>query len=178
MNKLNKPRFAVLAGIILAAVAARLLPHPPNCTPVAALALFGGASFASKRAALLVPLAGLFLSDLVLGFYAITPVVYGSFAIIVCLGFWLRRRQNIWCIAGASIVGALLFFVLTNFGVWAFDTLYPKTWAGLADCYVAAIPFFRNTLTSDLFYSALLFGGLVLAEKRWPILAETAPAAA
>lgn len=126
----------------------------------------------------LVPLAGLFLSDLVLGFYAITPVVYGSFALIVCLGFWVRQRQTVWRIAGASVVGALLFFLLTNLGAWAMDTLYPKTWPGLADCFVAAIPFFGNTLASDLFYSALLFGGLALAEKRWPTLAETAPAAA
>jgi hypothetical protein len=178
MNALNKPRLTFLAGIILTVVAARLLPHPPNFTPVAALALFGGASFASKRAAFLLPLAGLFLSDLLLGFHTTTPIVYGSFALIVGLGFWVRSHQTIWRIAGASIMGALLFFVLTNLGVWAFETLYPKSWAGLADCFVAAIPFFRNTLTSDLFYSALLFGGLALAEKRWPILAETAAAAA
>ena len=175
---MNKIRFNVLAGIILAATIARLIPHPPNFSPVAALALFGGASFATKRAAFLVPLTALFLSDLVLGFYAITPVVYGSFALIVCLGFWLRRRPSVLRLAGASIVGALLFFALTNLGVWAFDTLYPKTWASLADCFVAAVPFFGNTLASDLFYSALLFGGLALAEKRWPALAETAPVAA
>jgi hypothetical protein len=178
MNALNKPRLTFLAGIILTVVAARLLPHPPNFTPVAALALFGGASFASKRAAFLLPLAGLFLSDLVLGFHTITPVVYGSFALIVSLGFWVRRQQTLGRIAGAGLVGATLFFLLTNLGVWVFDALYPKTWAGLADCFIAAIPFFRNTLTSDLFYSALLFGGLALAEKRWPILAETATAAA
>lgn len=172
---MNKHRFILLAGMVLVAAAARLIPHPPNFTPVAALALFGGASFAGKRAALLVPLAGLFLSDLVFGFYAITPVVYASFAAIVCLGFWLRRRQNLWRLTLASVAGALLFFALTNFGVWALGDLYPKTWAGLAGCYVAAIPFFRNTLASDLLYSALLFGGLALAEKRWPALAEPAP---
>jgi hypothetical protein len=177
-NAMNKTRFAFVAGMTLAAAASRLIPHPPNFTPVAALALFGGASLAGKRAALLMPLAGLFLSDLVLGFYAIMPVVYGSFALITCLGFWLRRRQNLWRIAGASVIGAALFFVLTNFGVWALGSLYPKTAAGLGDCYVAAVPFFGNTLASDLLYSALLFGGLALAEKRWPILAETAPAAA
>ena len=171
-------RFTVLAGMILAAAASRLIPHPPNFTPIAAMALFGGASFASKRAALLVPLTGLCLSDLVLGFYSVTPVVYGSFALIVCLGFWLRRRQTVWRIAGATVAGAVLFFVLTNFGVWALDALYPRTMTGLADCYVAATPFFRNTLLSDLLYSALLFGGLAFAEKRWPIVAEAAPAAA
>src|SRR5215472_7531509 len=92
---MNRNRFVVLAGMVLMAAFARLVPHPPNFTPVAALALFSGANFGSKRAAFLVPLAGLFLSDLVLGFYTITPVVYGSFALITGLGFWLRRRQNL-----------------------------------------------------------------------------------
>ena len=173
---MNKNRFVVLAGMILTATAARLIPHPPNFSPIAALALFGGASFASKRAAFLVPLAALFLSDLVLGFYSITPVVYGSFALITCLGFWLRKRQSVSRVAVASVMAAVLFFLVTNFGVWALDSLYPRTLPGLAECYTAAIPFFRNTLASDLFYSALLFGGLALAEKRWPALAEPDPA--
>lgn len=159
--------------MILTATIARLIPHPPNFTPIAAIALFGGASFASKRAAFLVPIAALLLSDLVLGFYAITPVVYGSFALITCLGLWLRRSQNLQRLTVAAIAGAVLFFVLTNLGVWLFDTLYAKTLAGLAECYIAAIPFFWNTLLSDLFYSALLFGGLAFAEKRWPALART-----
>src|SRR5208282_5583697 len=97
---------------------------------------------------------------------------YGSFALIVCLGFWLRRRQNVWAIGGTAIVGALLFFVLTNFGVWALGQMYPKTPAGLLDCYVAAIPFFQNTLSSNLFYAALLFGGLAIAENRFVKLRE------
>jgi hypothetical protein len=175
---MNNPRFTVLAGMILAAAASRLIPHPPNFTPIAALALFGGASFASKRAAFLVPLAGLLLSDLVLGWYALMPVVYASFAIIVCLGFWVRRSSSIGRITGATVAGAVLFFVLTNLGVWGLDTLYPRTLAGFAGCYVAAIPFFGNTLVSDLLYSAVLFGGLALAEKRWPNLAEGTPATA
>lgn len=175
---MNKNRFIVLTGMVLTATAARLIPHPPNFSPIAALALFGGASFASKRAAFLVPLVALFLSDLVLGFYTITPVVYGSFALITCLGFWLRQRQNVARLATAAVASAVLFFVLTNLGVWVFETLYPKTPAGLAECYIAAIPFFRNTLLSDLLYSALLFGGVAFAEKRWPALADTDPAMA
>ena len=172
---MNKNRFIVLTGMILTATAARLIPHPPNFSPIAALALFGGASFASKRTALLVPLAGMFLSDLVLGFYSITPVVYGGFALITCVGFWLRKRQSPMRLAVAAVASAVLFFVATNFGVWALETLYPKNFNGLIECYVAAIPFFRNTLASNLFYSALLFGGLALAEKRWPALSESTP---
>jgi len=173
---MNKNRFAVLTGMIITAAVARLIRHPPDFTPITAMALFAGASFASRRLALLVPLAGLFLSDLVIGFYTITPVVYASFALITCLGFWIRRRQSFWSITGASIGGAALFFALTNFGVWLLGTWYPRTVGGLEDCYIAAIPFFRNTLLSNLLYSALLFGGLALSEKRWPALAQTAPA--
>jgi hypothetical protein len=168
-------RFAVLTAMVIAGTAARLIPHPPNFSPIGALALFGGATFASKRAAFLVPLMAMCLSDLVLGFSSITPVVYGSFALISCLGLWVRRRQTVWQLAGASLVSAVLFFVLTNFGVWVLGDWYPKTLPGLAECYAAAIPFFRNTLWSDLFYSAVLFGGLTLAEKRWRWLAEPTP---
>jgi uncharacterized membrane protein (DUF4010 family) len=175
---MNKNRFIVLTGMILTATAARLVPHLPDFSPIAALALFGGASFASKRTALLVPLLGLFLSDLVIGFYSVTPVVYASFALITCLGFWVRKRQSPKRLATAAVASAVLFFVVTNFGVWALETFYPKNLTGLIDCYVAAIPFFRNTLASDLLFSAMLFGGLSFAEKRWPALGESAPAAA
>ena len=154
---MNKPRFLFLAGMILLAAASRLIPHPPNFSPIAALALFGGAQFADKRLAFLVPLAAMFLSDLVLGLHSLIPVIYGSFALIVCLGFWLRRRQNVWAIGGAAVVGALLFFVLTNFGVWAMGQMYPKTPAGLIDCYVAAIPFFQNTLVEQSVLCGVVF---------------------
>ena len=175
---MNKPRFLFLAGMILLAAASRLIPHPPNFSPIAPLALFGGAQFADKRLAFLVPLAAMFLSDLVLGLHSLIPVIYGSFALIVCLGFWLRRRrQNVWAIGGAAVVAALLFFVLTNFGVWAMGQMYPKTPTGLVDCYVAAIPFFQNTLLSNLFYAALLFGGLAIAENRFVKLREIPVAA-
>ena len=172
-------RFKVLSGMVLAVVAARWLPHPPNFTPVTALALFGGATFANKRVAFFVPLLGLFLSDLVLGFYSITPVVYAAFALIVVLGRWLRRDKSVSHVAFAAIASALVLFLVTNFGLWAMGELYPKTLGGLGECYIAAIPFFRNTLVSSLVYSALLFGGLTLAEKHWPMLADaSAPVAA
>ena len=177
---MNKPRLALLIGMILVATAMRLIPHPPNFTPLTSMALFGSACFTDKRLAFLVPLMGLFLSDLVIGFYALMPVVYGCFALTVCLGFWLRNQRNTSRIIGASIVGAVLFFILTNLGVWAFDTLYPKTIDGLVDCYVLAIPFFGNTLLSSLLYSAVLFGGLAFAERRLSNVREyrSAPGAA
>lgn len=174
---MNKTRFTILAGMILAAAASRLIPHPPNFTPVAAIALFGGAQFADKRAAFLVPLAGLFLSDLVLGFHRLMPVVYGAFALIVLLGFWVRHRPGPLRIAGAAVASAVLFFILTNLAVWAFGTLYPKTGLGLLECYIAALPFFRNMLLSNLLYSILLFGGITLAERCYGRLREAVAAA-
>jgi vacuolar-type H+-ATPase subunit I/STV1 len=117
----------------------------------------------------------LFLSDLFIGFYADMAVVYGAFALTVCLGFTLRRQRSALRIVGASVAGALLFFILTNLGVWAFGALYPKTPGGLVDCYFKAIPFFGNTLLSSLLYSAILFGGLALAESRFTGLREYRP---
>lgn len=169
---------AVLIGIIFATAAARLGPHLPNFSPLAALALFGGAQFDQKRLAFFVPLSTLALSDLVRGSFSGMFAVYGSFTLIVCIGLWLRSRRRLVPITVAALASSVLFFTITNFAVWAQGGLYPLTAAGLADCYVAAIPFFQNTVAGDLFYTAVLFGGLALGEKRWPVLAETARNAA
>src|SRR5947209_7150947 len=169
---MTKPRLLVLVCMILAAAASRLIPHPPNLTSITAVALFGGAYLSEKRLAFIVPIAALFLSDLVLGLYSHMEVVYGSFALVVCVGLLLRRRRTPVRIAGAALFSSILFFVITNFGVWAFDSLYPKTFAGLVTCYVAAVPFFQNTLVGDALYTAVLFGGFALAERRIPALRE------
>jgi hypothetical protein len=167
-----KPRLIVLITIVLIAAASRLIPHPPNLTSITAVALFGGAYFSNRRLAFLVPLAALFLSDLILGFYSHMEVVYLSFALIVCVGLWLQKRRSVFYITGAAVVSSALFFLLTNFGVWAFESLYPKTFEGLLACYVAAIPFFQNTLQGDLFFTAVLFGGFTLLERSFPKLRE------
>lgn len=171
---MNRPRLLALVTLIAAGVAARFIPHPPNFSPVAALGLFAGAHFASRSLALAVPLLVLFLSDLVLGMGAITPVVYGSFALVVCLGGTLRGRVHATRTAAAALLGATLFYLVTNFGVWLLTDLYPHTTVGLAACYTAAIPFFRNTLAGDLFYTGLFFGAWALLERGWPALAVEA----
>jgi hypothetical protein len=164
--------------MIMAAAVSRLLPHPPNLTPIAAMALFGGATLADKRVAFLVPLVALCLTDIFLGFSWLTPVVYGSFALSVCLGFWLRGRRSAGRIAAATLCGSMLFFILTNLGFWALTPFYAKTLSGLSECYIAALPFFRNTFAGDFLCSGLLFGGLAMAERRWPALAEASPSMA
>ncbi len=164
--------------MILTAALSRLLPHPPNVTPLAAIALFGGAHFADKRLAFLVPLAALLLSDLILGLHSQMPGVYAGFALVVCVGFVLRGRTRALPVAVAALIGSCVFYLVSNFGVWATGSWYPKTAAGLGACYVAGIPFFRNSLVGDLFYTALLFGIFALAEKRFSLLREPVQAGA
>jgi hypothetical protein len=165
-----RPRFAVLTAMIVLAALARLIPHPPNFTPVGAMALFGGACLADRRLALLVPLAALFLSDLFLSLHVLIPVVYGSFAVNVLLGRWLRSRRTLIPTAAVALVGSVQFFVVTNFACWLL--YYPLTADGLTTCYAAAVPFFRNTLAGDGVFATALFGGLALAERAFPVLRE------
>lgn len=173
IRSMLNPRFLALLAMVLAAAAFRLLPHPPNFTPVGAMALFAGATFAGRRIALLVPIVAMVLSDLLLGFSAITPFVYGSIALAAVIGFRLRHRRSVAGVLGGALASSILFFIITNFAVWVLFDYYPKTPAGLAACYVAAIPFFQNTLAGDLFFSAALFGGLWIAEARFAWMRET-----
>jgi len=165
-----KARSTLVIFMILAVAASRLIPHPPNMTSVAAMALFGGAMLDDRRLAFAVPLGAMFLSDLLLGFHDMMFIVYGTFALIVCIGLWLQRHRSAATIAGAAIVSSLLFFVTTNFGVWALDHMYPHTLTGLVACYTAALPFLRNTLEGDLLYTLVLFGGFAVLEWQFPKL--------
>ena len=164
-----KPRFLTLTGIVLLAALSRFLPHPPNVAPIMAIALFGGTYF-EKRPALAVPLAALLLSDLLLGFHRLMPIIYLCFMAMVLIGRWISKNKSAPRIAVAALASSFGFFVVTNFGVWAFESLYPKTWAGLVACYVAAIPFLQNSLAGDAAYTLILFGGLALAERLVPSL--------
>src|SRR6202162_2968501 len=167
------PRAALIAGIVLAAAALRVVPHPMNFAPVGALALFGGAYFSSKRAAIAVPLLSLVAGDIFTGFHRLIPSVYASFLVSVAIGFWLRRNKSAPRIGGATVAGAIQFFLITNFALWASSIgNYPKNWDGLVECYFAGLPLFWNTLAGDAFFVALLFGSMALAERRFPSLRE------
>lgn len=167
---MNKPRFFTLAAMVFCAAAFRFLPHPPNFSPVAAMALFAGARFSSRLPAFVLPLSAMLLSDLVLGFHSLMPVVYGCFAVIVALGFTLRENSAPMKTAAIAVAGSITFFAVTNFAVWAASKSYPGTITGLMACYAAAIPFFWNTLAGDLFFVAILFGSFHLAELKIPAL--------
>jgi len=184
---MHSTRTSALILIVIAAAATRLLPHPPNVTSLTALALFGGACFSDRRLAFAVPLLALVLSDAVLGLagswsemvmQAHVEVQYLAFALVVCLGLMLGSRRSVGRVAGYTLAGAVVFFVVSNFGVWLFQSLYPKSMAGLVACYVAAIPFFRNSLLGDTGYALLLFGGMRLLELKFTSLRDRAAPAA
>ena len=153
--------------LIVLAAASRLLPHPPNFAPVAALGLFAGAQ-AGRRAGWIVSFASLLASVAVLGFYHPVAMVWNYLAFGTCLllgSTWLSGGRSLPRVSGAVLSSSLAFFALSNFGMWA-SGYYPRTWAGLGQCYAAALPFFRNTLASDVLYSAALFGAQALL-VRW-----------
>jgi hypothetical protein len=164
----NVLKHNVLAVSLVIALAAfsRVLPHEPNFSIVGALALFSGAFFQNKYLRFIIPLTVMLLSDLVIGVHATMPFVYGSFVLISFLGRFLTKDQNPIKLIGVSIVSSTIFFLITNFGVWIMTDMYIKNFSGLLTSYYMGVPFFRNTLISDLLYSFVLFYGYTYLEVR------------
>jgi len=181
MNKANWRPVAV-SLTVLGAVA-RLLPHPPNFAPVGATSLFAGARL-PRWQAYLVPLVALAVTDPILSpFYGFQPYskyllfTYLSVLVSVWLGRRLRNTESISRIAAVTVVNSIQFFLITNFGSWLWFQAYPRTAAGLASCYISAIPFFGWTLSSDILYTAVLFG-LYAWLRRTVATSERVPVAA
>jgi hypothetical protein len=180
-NTLLAPGPLLLVVMIVLAALSRLLPHPPNFSPVEAMALFGGAYFANRSWAIVVPLIAMVLSDIGLGLmfggsymsYVASLSfwsVYACIALSTVMGFGLRGKVGGANVLGYSLAGSVLFFAVTNFTTWFGSTMYPQTGAGLVAAYVAGIPFFKWTVLGTLFYSALLFGGFALLRQQLPAL--------
>ena len=161
-------RAILTAVIIILAAVLRIVPHPWNFTPIGAMALFSGAMFRDRRVAFLFPLVALFAGDLFVGFHRLIPVVYASFLLSVWIGTGLANRRGILRVGGAVFLGALQFFLITNFAVWQLFGTYPHTPTGLAACYIAGLPFFGNAIAGDALYATLFFGTFALAEKFFP----------
>lgn len=172
-------RFFIVTGIILITALTRLFPHPLNFAPLGAMSLFGAAYFSNRKWAFGVPLLAMFISDLLVNnilfasyyqsFTLFTPGfiwVYGSIAAIVFAGMLIFKKVTLPRVIGGSIAASVLFFLISNFGVWLADPDYPLTFSGLILCYDMAIPFFKNTLMGDLVYSAVLFGSFEFATYR------------
>jgi hypothetical protein len=169
-------RLTLLTILILATALFRLVPHWYNFTPVAAIALFGAASFDRKWLGLFIPLAAMLLSDTLIGFHNSMGAVYISFALVWLIGLWSLQHPTAGRIALASVSSSVLFFLITNFAVWYGSTFYPQTAAGLMGCYVSGLAFyngtsfFLNALLGDLFFSAVLFGSYYLLQQRFTVL--------
>ena len=152
----------LISGLIALGILARVVPHPWNATPTMAIALFAG-TYLSRRWSLIMPLAIVAVSDLALGWHTTIPFTWGAFLLTGVIAWWIRRAPSASRVLGAALAGSTLFFLVTNFGVWITQDLYPRTPQGLWECYVAAIPFFRTALLGDLAYTTALFGGFALA---------------
>ncbi len=167
-------RALLIASFILFAAVVRIIPHPWNFAPIGAMALFSGAKLGNRWLAFLFPLTALFLGDLSIGFNKLTLMIYLSFCVSVLIGRYIRGRQTILAISAVTLFGAVQFFLVSNFAVWAYGfTPYAKSPVGLLDCFIAGIPLFGNTLTGDAFYATVLFGGFALAERLSPALRAT-----
>jgi hypothetical protein len=155
-------RLVTLVALVLITAFSRILTNGwiPNFAPIGAIALFSGAYFADKRLAFIVPVFAMLISDLFIGFHETMIFVYGAFVGMVILGFLLRSNTTVSVpkTIGVTLAGTLLFFFVTNTGVWLMYDFYPKNFAGLMGSWVAGIPFLRYSLLGDFFYVTLLFG--------------------
>lgn len=152
-------------ALVIFGVVTRLIPHSPNVVPITAITLFGSV-YLPKRLFFL-PLVILLISDFFIGFYGTDMFyVYGSYLLIGVLGLWLRSHKKPLNVLGGALFSSILFFLITNFGVWAPpNNLYPHNLEGLIQSYIMALPFFRNSLIGDLGYTILLFGGYELIQR-------------
>lgn len=155
-------RVSIVTILMIIAISTRLMPHPANFTSVAAVALLGG-SLLPRKWALSLPLIIMIASDLIIGLHPLVAFTWGSFALIAFLGHRYLRNVNAGSVVVASLGSSILFYIISNFGVWLQGQMYTMNWSGLVACYYNAIPFFRNTMAGDLVYSAVLFGAYALA---------------
>jgi hypothetical protein len=177
------PRFFVALSVIVVAALLRLLPHWPNLTPIAAMALFAGTYFDKKQYAFAIPIAAMFVSDLIIGLHANIPAVYLGFAITVLIGMAIRKKVNVGTVLLASLGSSVVFFLITNFSAWLASPIYPQTPDGLMQSYIAGLAFFRdyshgvsffgNEVLGTVFYSAVFYGAFYLTEMRFPVLDKT-----
>lgn len=154
----------IAVSLISLAALLRVLPHPPNFAPVAAVALFAGAVL-PRRLGVIIPLLAMVASDAIIGFHSLILVTWGCYAVIALAShYWLQQR-TVWRIAFATVGASLFYFIVTNYAVWQFEDMYSHSMSGLIRCFTLALPFLRNTLLSDLLFSASLFGLYTLAHK-------------
>ncbi|MDR1348089.1 MAG: hypothetical protein LBJ63_06660 [Prevotellaceae bacterium] len=182
-NKKLNLRFSIIAIIILTAAMSRLIPHLPNFAPIGGMALFGAVYCSNRLWAFIIPVVSMWISDLVLNnvmyaqyfdnfvwIYSGSLFVYGAFAFITLWGIFILQKTNIVNLISAVLGASVIFFIVSNFGVWLTSGMYPNTFDGLLVCYIAGIPFFRNTLLGDIFYTGILFATFEMLAYKFPAL--------
>lgn len=163
MNKIFTPRILFVISAVFIAAFSRFIPHPFNFTAVGAMALFAGATMGNRWLSLVVPVAALFITDIFFDFHPTMWATYSSMALITMIGWVIRDRQNFITVTAASLVSVFLFFIITNAAMWVVGfyttpAFYTQDAKGLADSIIMGIPFMGNTVISQLFYTAVLFG--------------------
>ncbi len=183
MNNKIELKFGALIALIIVVALARLIPNMPNFSPMAAIALFCAAHFNKLWKAILVTLLATFVSDVILNntiyssmnngftfFYDGFILQYIAYAVIALMGSTFFTSINKTKVIGGSLATTLVFFIISNFGAWISLPFYSKDIAGLMSSYAAGLPFLKNTLLSDLFYTSLLFGAYYLLQNRFAAL--------
>ncbi|SRR5690554_962614 len=178
-------RFSVITLLILLAALSRLIPHPANFAPIGGMALFGAAYYSRRVWAFVIPIVTMWISDLILNnvvygayfdgfvwFYDGAWFTYGAFILIALMGMVTLRQIKVANLLFSALGASVIFFLVSNFGVWFSGTMYPKDFGGLIACYTAGIPFFKNTVMGDLFYTGILFGAFELSARRFPVLKQ------
>lgn len=166
----TKAVLAVALLLIAVGVWGRFIPHAPNMAPIAAVAIFAGAVLPRKYA-LVAPMAAIIISDLFIGLHSTIFWTWGSFALIALISSgYLREKINVANTLAVTLSGSVVFYILTNFGVWLQTGMYQPTLNGLIQSYINALPFFRNTLIGDLIYVGVLFGAFYLAQAGFKAL--------
>lgn len=174
MNENHKLKTLVAASLITCAVLTRLIPHPPNFAPVTAMAVFAGFYFSNIWLALFIPLITMALSDAVIGFHSDLLLVYGCFAITTWVASAQSAQRSLGRVVGTVLGSNMFFFLVTNFAQWPGNPLYSQDISGLFQSYVAAIPFYGNSLLGDAFYTSVLFGAWEMLGRSIPALRTTA----
>lgn len=179
----NNFRFTILSAMILLAAFSRIIPHPFNFSPLGAIGLFGAAHFQKKWQAFVIPVAATWLSDLFLNnviyanlhptftwFYNGFYWQYASYLLITLAGIFILKKVTMPRVIAAAFTSTIIFFFISNLGVWATSGIYPQNLPGLTTCYIAALPFLQGTFAGDLFYSGVLFGTFAFILQRMPQL--------
>ncbi|MDR1273890.1 MAG: hypothetical protein LBK12_05005 [Odoribacteraceae bacterium] len=176
-------RFGVITGIILLAAMTRLIPRPANFAPIGGMALFGAAYYSRRYWAFIIPIASMWISDVILNntvyaryfdhfvwFYGGSLFTFAAFALIALFGMYALKRVRVYNLIAAALGASAIFFLVSNFGAWITMDAYPKTPGGLMACYAAGLPFLKGTVLGDLVYTGLLCGAFEYGMKRFPRL--------